>query len=211
MDRFHARRERLRATLRQDEVDALLVTAPTNVSYLTGFSGDSSVLILGRTRDLIVSDGRFTTQLAQECPDQEAQIRRPGQEMNAALAEILEAMGPRQVALEATSWTIADFESLRAAAPTVAFLGVKGRVEALRQIKDEDEIAAIRESVRHAERAFAMLRAGLRRRHPRRLSAPVRRNRSEFSSHRRRGHSIGLAARAAYIDDQNRPGRFRPR
>ena len=58
---------------------------PTNVSYLTGFSGDSSVLVLGRQRDLIVSDGRFTTQLAQECPDLEAHIREPGQERNAAL------------------------------------------------------------------------------------------------------------------------------
>ena len=162
MDRFHARRERLRSTLTLDQVDALVVSSATNVGYLTGFSGDSSVLILSGMRDLIVSDGRFTTQLAQECPDLEANIRHPGQEMNAALAQILVAIGSRRVALEATSWTIADYDSLTAAAPTVAFVGVKGRVEALRQIKDNDEIAAIRESVRYAERAFAMLRAGLR-------------------------------------------------
>ena len=37
-----------------------------------------------------------------------------------------------------------------------------GLVEALRQIKDEDEIAAIREAIQIAERAFTMLRAGLR-------------------------------------------------
>jgi Xaa-Pro aminopeptidase len=162
MDRFQSRREKLRRTLESDEIDALLVTAPTNVGYLTGFSGDSSVLFLGRERDLIISDGRFTTQLAQECPGQEAHIRQPGQEMNAALARTIETLGPRRVGLEATSWTIAEYESMREAAPTVSFLGVRGRVEALRQIKDEDEIAAIRESVRYAERAFTMLRAGLR-------------------------------------------------
>ena len=50
----------------------------------------------------------------------------------------------------------------RGGADRVALVGVKGRVEALRQIKDEDEIAAIREAVRYAERAFTMLRAGLR-------------------------------------------------
>ena len=162
MDRYHARRDRLRATLKADGVDALFVTAATNVSYLTGFSGDSSVLLLGRARDLIVSDGRFTTQLSQECPDLEAHIRLPGQEMNAALAQIMGAMGIGRAALEATSWTIADFEGLREAAPTLAFVGLKGRVEALRQIKDETEIAAIRQSIRYAERAFAMLVAGLR-------------------------------------------------
>jgi Xaa-Pro aminopeptidase len=163
MDRFHSRRENLRATLASDDIAALLVTAPTNVSYLTGFSGDSSVLFLGRERELIISDGRFTTQLAQDCPGLEAHIRLPGEEMIAALARILETIGPRRVGLEATSWTIAEYESICEAAPTVSFLGVKGRVEALRQIKDEDEIAAIREAVRFAERAFTMLRAGLRK------------------------------------------------
>ena len=54
--------------------------------------------------------------------------------MNAALARIMETMGPRRVGLEATSWTLADYESIREAAPAVSFLGVKGRVEALRQI-----------------------------------------------------------------------------
>ena len=50
MDRFLSRREKLRGTLESDDIDALLVSAPTNVSYLTGFSGDSSVLFLGRDR-----------------------------------------------------------------------------------------------------------------------------------------------------------------
>jgi Xaa-Pro aminopeptidase len=215
MDRFHSRRENLRATLESDDIAALLVTAPTNVSYLTGFSGDSSVLFLGRERELIISDGRFTTQLAQECPGLEAHIRLPGEEMIAALARILETIGPRRVGLEATSWTIAEYESICEAAPTVSFLGVKGRVEALRQIKDEDEIAAIREAVRFAERAFTMLRAGLRkgerkrrRRYAGRLPAALRGHRSELSADRRGGRPICLAARAPDIDDHDRPGRF---
>ena len=78
MDQYYSRREKLRASLRSDELDAFLVAAPTNVSYLSGFRGESSVLILGRERDLIVSDGRFTTQLAEECPGLDAHIRPPG-------------------------------------------------------------------------------------------------------------------------------------
>jgi len=162
MDRFLARREKVRETLKADEIEALLVSAPTNVSYLTGFSGDSSVLAVGRKRDLIISDGRFTTQLQQECPGLEASIRVPGQEMNAAIAQVVRAMGWRRMGLEATSWTIADYEALKAALPAETLAGVGGRVESLRQIKDEGEIEAIREAIRCAERAFAMLRAGLR-------------------------------------------------
>ena len=44
-------------------------------------------------RDVIVSDGRFTTQLAQECPGLEAYIRVPGQEMNPAMAHVSRRWG----------------------------------------------------------------------------------------------------------------------
>lgn len=116
MNRYHSRREKLRARLESDEVDALLVSVPTNVTYLTGFSGDSSVLILGSQRDVIVSDGRFTTQLAQECPELEAHIRPPGHEMIPALAHILQTLGTSRVALEATSFSMAEYEAIREAA-----------------------------------------------------------------------------------------------
>ena len=68
MDRFRARREGLRRTLEASDAEGFLVASPTNVRYLTGFTGDSSVLLFGRDREIIVSDGRFTTQLDQECP-----------------------------------------------------------------------------------------------------------------------------------------------
>ena len=162
MHRFHARREKLRSRWKTAGIDALLVSAPSNVSYLTGFSGDSSVLLVGRERDLIVSDGRYTTQLEQECPGLEKLIRLPGQDMNPALAHVLATMGLRRVGFEATSWTVAEHEALVAALPTVALVGLTGQVEALRQIKDETEVAAIRQAIRCAERAFQMLRASLR-------------------------------------------------
>ena len=61
MDYPVLRRERLARLLPQEELDAFLVTNPVNVSYLTGFSGESSYLVLGRQRCLLVSDARFNT------------------------------------------------------------------------------------------------------------------------------------------------------
>jgi Xaa-Pro aminopeptidase len=159
MERFASRRERLRQTL---GADALLVSSATNVSYLTGFSGDSSALLVGRESDHIISDGRFTAQLKQESADVEAHIRLPGQEMAPAIAAVVKTLGIPRLAFEAGILTVAEHLRLQAALPGVSLVGVEGRVEALRQIKDEQEIAAIRDSVRCAERAFAMLRAGLR-------------------------------------------------
>ncbi len=91
MDYPAQRRERL-ARLRADEgIDALLISSPVNVTYLTGFTGESSVLLLSRDRTLLVSDPRYTGQLADECPGAATHIRPPSQKLPEAVAEVLEA------------------------------------------------------------------------------------------------------------------------
>jgi Xaa-Pro aminopeptidase len=58
---------------------------------------------------------------------------------------------------------VADFEDLRAKLPaSVETVAVRDRVEALRVVKDPEEVAAVREAIDAAERAFLMLRNGLR-------------------------------------------------
>ena len=47
--------------------DALLVTALANVRYLTGFSGSAgALLVTGRARSLLVTDGRYRTQAGEQ-------------------------------------------------------------------------------------------------------------------------------------------------
>ena len=81
---FAARRDRLLEQLHREGLDAALITHPVNVSYLTGFSGDAAYLIVSPQRTLIVSDGRFTDQLVDECPDLETVIRPPVQPLSSA-------------------------------------------------------------------------------------------------------------------------------
>src|SRR5262245_52478341 len=112
MDRIATRRERLERTLRKDHADALLVTAPANVRYLTGFTGEDAALLVMRGRSVIVSDGRFVTQLGQECPGLETHIRPVGQLMPAALADAVGKLGVGRLAFEAGALSVADFEDL---------------------------------------------------------------------------------------------------
>src|SRR5262249_48729974 len=65
------------------------------------------------------------------------------------------------VGFESAHLSVADFETLGAAAPGVSWKGDPGRVERLRAVKDASEIEQIREAVRFAERAFSMFRAML--------------------------------------------------
>jgi Xaa-Pro aminopeptidase len=156
------RRDQLRGLLAAEELDAVLVSSPTNVTYLTGFTGESSYLVLGRDQTVLVSDGRFTAQIAEECPGLEAHIRPPSQPVTEAAAEVVTKLGLRTIGFESAQMSVAEYEALRELTPTVAWKGAADRVERLRAIKDAFEVGQIREAVRIAERAFAMFRAMLR-------------------------------------------------
>src|SRR5688572_20770011 len=67
-DRYRARRNRLLTAVKQAEIDAVLIAHPPNVRYLTGFTGEDSQLMIGPKHTVLISDSRFTTQIAQECP-----------------------------------------------------------------------------------------------------------------------------------------------
>jgi Xaa-Pro aminopeptidase len=162
MDRTLLRREKLVRTLKTDRVDALLVAAPTNVRYLTGFTGEDAMLVVARERSVLVSDGRFMTQLQQECPGLDVYIRPQGQLMPEAVARVVSGLGIRGLAYESAALTMAEYEDLCGKLPSVEMTGVRDRVEALRAIKDKGEVAAIREAIDYAEWAFGMLRHGLR-------------------------------------------------
>lgn len=157
----------LREKLASAPVDALLVTEPTNVRYLSGFTGDSSYLLISERQAMILSDRRYETQIEAECPGWEALIRGPERTMIAlleqALPTILSTAGSGiRLGLEAehVSWQLQM--SVQQAIVGVQLVPTSGWVESLRQIKDAAEVAALRRAVWVAQRAFEALRARLR-------------------------------------------------
>jgi Xaa-Pro aminopeptidase len=161
MDNWNRRRLRLARTMKSEGLDALLITNPINVTYLTGFTGDSSFLVLTARRAVLVSDPRFSEQIGDECPALEAHIRPPAKTVVQAAAEVLGGLGARNVGIESGHLTIADQETLVAHAETINWKPGRQRVEDLRMVKDAVEIEAIKEAIGIAERAFAMFTAML--------------------------------------------------
>ena len=60
---------RVRVGIDAAGVDALLVTALANVRYLTGFSGSAGALLVTGRGALLVTDGRYRTQAAEQLTD----------------------------------------------------------------------------------------------------------------------------------------------
>jgi Xaa-Pro aminopeptidase len=160
-DRFEQRRSKLKRQLRKTGVDALLVTNFTNVSYLTGFTGDDSFLLLANGTEVLISDPRYSTQIEEECPGLEVAMRKPGEPMSKAVARVVKRLRPTKLAFESGSTTVAQWEALRDKIKASELVPVDGLVETLRMVKDKDEVAAIREAIHQAERGFEVLRATL--------------------------------------------------
>ncbi len=161
MSRFARRRNKIRRMLRKHRVDGLLVTNFTNVSYLTGFTGDDSYLLLTGNNDLVLSDERYTTQLEEECPELELNIRGPGKKMLSAVSRLLTSVKAKRLAIEAGSMTVAMYLALQKSSDGCELVPASGWVEELRVVKDRDEIAKTRVACEQARRAFEVVRASL--------------------------------------------------
>jgi Xaa-Pro aminopeptidase len=162
MDYPAQRRERLLQLIRSNDLHGFLVTNPVNVTYLTGFSGDSSYLLAGRDRVLLVSDGRYTEQLREECPDLPVHIRPPSIRLADAAAEVLDKIGWKRIGFESSHLTVGEFAKYRERMPVIDWSPCADAVETLRMCKDEGEIAQIRAAIGMAERAFERFRRQLR-------------------------------------------------
>lgn len=162
MDYLIQRRQNLVKTLKKDNIDAILVTHPVNVTYLTGFTGDSSYLVATGKQVVLVSDSRFDEQIKEECPGLEVHIRPHDQTTVEAAVEVLTKAGVKAVGLEADDATLGLLADLQEKGAKLTFAPVRGRVEALRALKDPSEVEHVRAAVKAAERAFVMFKSMLR-------------------------------------------------
>jgi Xaa-Pro aminopeptidase len=159
---FETRREKLRRAMRKLGVEALLVTDYTNVTYLTGFTGEDSYLLVRDEGEILLTDGRFTTQLSEECPRLALLVRKPGISILQAVVRVLKTCAIGRLAIEADSMTVGLEDKISDKIPNVTIMPTTGLVEKLRLIKDKEEIDLIREAIRQAEKAFGVIRASLK-------------------------------------------------
>lgn len=160
MPQFAKRRTKLLRSVKRAGAEAILVTDVTNVTYLTGFTGDDSYLLIGDDLEVLLSDPRYSQQLSEECPGLEVALRSPGTTLVSVAEKVVKKARFSRLAVEAESMTLGLHARLSEALPKVQLVASSGLVEALRQIKDAAEIQSIREAVRLAEKAFGVIRAG---------------------------------------------------
>ena len=139
------------------KIDALLVSAPPNVRYLSGFTGDNGLLLVtpGATPDAqtLFTDPRFTIQAAEECNCQVKIVTKTPLDQGAL--QTISRKRIKRVGFEASRMLYEVYQRIEKSLPRGVTLKPIGPVvDRLRTLKSDDEIARIRRSVITNSEAF---------------------------------------------------------
>lgn len=155
MPEIHAaRRHRAAELIRACGADAALITAGPNVRYLTGLASSNAALLLPADDDraLLATDSRYTGAAQRDAPDLELLTARF---IEGSLAAEASRRGVRTLAFEAHEMTVERHGELTAALPGAATVPFGRSIEALRLVKDPEELAAIEVACQLSDAALA--------------------------------------------------------
>lgn len=149
-----SRVEKLRARLRERDLDAFFCLQPENRRYLSGFTGTTGMVVVTAGGAHFLTDFRYVEQAERQA--QGFTVHRV-QEQNAytqVLGEILRREGARRVGFESDFLTVDGHARYAKELEGVELVPAAGMVEAIRQVKEPDEIEAIRRAAALADAAF---------------------------------------------------------
>lgn len=174
---MQTRLEHVRAALREQHLAALLITEPANRGYVSGFSGSAGVLLVTADHAVLFTDFRYHIRAGQEAPAFEVHQITPTMLLPALLAKTAAELGLHQIGFEAHHVTVEQYHKFQAAideqqeAHWLDLVPVTNVVEPLREVKDANEIATLRQAVAITDAAFAAVLPHLTPQHTERQAA----------------------------------------
>jgi len=139
------RLKRVRLALEAEGANTLLETHPANIYYLSGFTGDSGMLLVEPSAVTLFTDGRFTIQARQEAGGVRTHIHRGGP-LVASIGAYMRRKSRFRAAISPSRLSLADWTVLKkGGGKGVRWVAVDGLVDKLRAVKDRLEIDRIRD------------------------------------------------------------------
>lgn len=142
---------RLSAILKEKNWSAIYITDLLNVRYLTGFTGSAGVVLVTQDKAYFITDFRYTTQASDQVKSAEVIIHQTGADQ--AIQDLIQEHSLERVAIEADNMTVSHYLRLKDLF-SAELVSSQGLVEGLREIKDESELATIKEACQITDQAF---------------------------------------------------------
>lgn len=144
--------------LKSESADVMLVTNEEDVCYLSGFTGDSSWLVVSKNWTCLITDGRYDEQARAECEGIDIFVR--DSMLPEALVKVIRGKKAKKIAFQAEYMTVSGLNSLEKTCGKRKWIPTTGILAGLRIIKDESEIKLIAKAGKIAQNAFIELISG---------------------------------------------------
>jgi Xaa-Pro aminopeptidase len=146
---------RLRGDLQALNLEGLLVSQPESRYYLSGYAGhdlpprdSAGYLLITQSQALLLTDPRTTGQAREEAPDFEVITYVAGHRGPQAIAETLPKLGIRRMAFESAHLPYGVWSEIQKDTPSsVELVAQDGLVDALRAIKDAEELTHLQQAI----------------------------------------------------------------
>lgn len=149
--------EQVKKALDERAIDGLLVTDEKNVSYLSGFKGAESYLIVSLKANYFVTDFRYKEEAEGALKGFRIIVAKE-KKVAASISEALQKSGIRRLGFESRHLSYDNYLELKETLNKVELVPCRGIVEKLREVKDAKEIRLIRKSCDIAVHAFEHVR-----------------------------------------------------
>jgi len=158
------RLRKLRTSIAEKRLGALLLSQPENLRYISGFTGSSGWLLISEQNTILATDFRYMEQAKGESPYFEI-IRIKG-ELRDWLPGLVSDLGWHKLGFEANFISYEVYHKLSEAIKTkqvnLELVPTTGIVEQLRSIKEPEELGFITKAVKLVDAAFEQAKAIIR-------------------------------------------------
>jgi Xaa-Pro aminopeptidase len=162
MNLIETRLQQLRIKMAEEKIEALWISQPDNLYYLSGCAGLEGYLLITAAKALMLTDFRYIEQAQRESP-QFSLIRISGR-MAEWLPGALAGLNIKRLGFDSNHLTVAAFEQLKAILDGlgIELQGTAGLVEGLRLVKQPDEIEKIVSAIKITDAVYDYIDAAFK-------------------------------------------------
>ena len=155
---MNLRLKNLYSQLKQRKLDALLVSLPANISYLTGALSRDAYFLVSLKKNVYFTDSRYTEE-AKVFLKKTSLLKKCNGMVFGHIGQTIKELKLKKVGFEERYLPFAEFSKIKEQAQTkFDLIPTHGLVEDLRQVKDASEIKKIKAAARITHLALAHIK-----------------------------------------------------
>lgn len=145
--------------LNELNLNALIITDPYNMRHVSGFRGGEGALYISAAQKVLITDSRYTEQAAKESDFTVIEeCRSHNRQTILKECMVKEAVGGDfTMGYEDESMLCCEFDRMKKALPVQTWVALEGRIDALRQVKTEEELTYLAKAEEIGDKAFTRL------------------------------------------------------